>query len=108
MDFMAHINDTRDQMPGIVVKNPTPEELSDLIWVDMQEQIQGKPRSVTAIDFRQPQKGLTLRTFKYRHPKKNSPLNTIINTVFDYQTLPDLVVNPSCRSGVFRSRNWQP
>ena len=55
-DFMEHINDTRDELPSLPV-----------------------------IDLRQPQNGFALRTFRKRHPLKNSPLKKVIAAVYNIQ-----------------------
>ena len=82
-DFMAHINDTRNELPGIVVKNPNGEEMSLYTMASVQDQIMGKTPPRVTFDLRKPQNGLALRTFRKRHPLKNSPLKTVIAAVCD-------------------------
>jgi hypothetical protein len=81
-DVMAHINDTCDELPGIVIKNSKPKELHTLTMASVCNQIQGKQPPRVSIDFRQPQKGLALRTFRKRHPLRKSPQREIITTVY--------------------------
>src|SRR5664280_260153 len=79
---MEHMNDTPENLPGIVVKNPTPEELRRLTMASVCDQIQGKQPPLVSIDFRQPQTGLALRTFRKRHPLRKPPQREIIITVY--------------------------
>ena len=94
--FVTHINDTREELPGIVVKPQTPEELSSLMQADVWMQTQSaSPRRITEgrdaqgktyaqiqtpstpgkktapvfVDLRGPQKGISLRTFRTRYPR---------------------------------------
>ena len=43
----------------------------------------GKTPPRVTFDLREPQNGLALRTFRKRHPLKNSPLKTVIEAVYD-------------------------
>lgn len=79
---MEHMNDTPENLPGIVVKNPTPEELRRLTMASVCDQSQGKQPPRVSIDFRQPQKGLALRTFRKRHPLRKPPQRGIIAAVY--------------------------
>jgi hypothetical protein len=112
-DIMTHINDTREKLPGLVVQNPTPEQLQGIFLADLERQIlrtstgrsssaaPGAPSpgprawsSVGAdtsrrpkgplicIDYREPQEGLALRTFRNRHPLRQSPQREIVATVY--------------------------
>ena len=102
-DIMAHINDTREKLPGIVIKPRTPDELRRTIEADVCIQMHsGNPRRCTEtrdaqgrthvhiqgeganqiIDFRDPQDGLALRTFRNRHPLRKSPQREIVATVY--------------------------
>jgi hypothetical protein len=84
-NFMEHINDTRDALPGIVVKNPTGEEMNLYAMAGVQDQIMGKTPPLVTFDLRKPQTGLALRTFRKRHPLKNSPLKKVIQAVYHVQ-----------------------
>jgi excisionase family DNA binding protein len=102
-DIMAHINDTREKLPGIVFKPRTPDELRRAVEADACIQMNsGNPRRFTEtrdaqgrthvhiqgqganqiIDFREPQDGLALRTFRNRHPLRKSPQREIVATVY--------------------------
>ena len=81
-DFLAHINDTREKLPGIVVKNPTSEELQNLTLASFCSQNAGKNWPLVTLDFRQPQDGLTLRTFRRRHPLRQQQQRDIVNAVY--------------------------
>jgi excisionase family DNA binding protein len=67
-NILAHINDTRETLPGIVVKNPTPAELQRIIIGSIYAHMHGKKPLPSSLDFRQPQNGLKLRTFRNLHP----------------------------------------
>jgi hypothetical protein len=106
-NFMEHINDTRDELPPNTIKAHTPEDIRRAMEADYwqkQKLVQGEINqfffsagnpvetkkadvlpSLPVIDFRQPQDGLALRTFRNRHPLKQSPQKEIIETVFDIQ-----------------------
>jgi hypothetical protein len=81
-NIMEHINDKREKLPGIVVQNPRSEELHAITLASVCDQIQAKEPPLVCIDFRQPQKGLTLRTFRNRHPLRKSPQREIIAMVY--------------------------
>jgi hypothetical protein len=102
-DIMAHINDTGEQLPGIVIKPKTPDELRRAIeadvWLQMHsatprrsiETIDAQGRTSVRIegqganriiDLRAPQDGLALRTFRRRHPFRKSPQRDIVTTVY--------------------------
>ena len=76
-DLITHINDIRqDPPPGFtVVNNPTPEELEMMTLAGVHDRRQGRRLPYVIISFRQPQPGLSLRTFKSRYPKnKQKPI----------------------------------
>jgi len=81
-DILAHINGTRETLRGIVVQNPTPEELRKLTLASVCGQIGGKKPPVVTVDFRQPQGGLRLRTFRNRHPRRQHPQSEIVASVY--------------------------
>jgi len=88
-NLITHINDTREKLPGIVVKPQTLEELSGLMQADVWMQThsptplritegrdaQGKTYAriegggVQFVDLRGPQKGISIRTFRTRYPR---------------------------------------
>jgi len=84
-DIMKHLNDTWEKLPGIVVKNPTEEEMRHITMASVQDEIMGKPPTLVTFDLRQPQNGLALRTVRNRHPLKKSPQKEIIAAVYDVQ-----------------------
>lgn len=81
-NIMEHINDTREKLPGIVVKNPTEEEMRLYTMASVQDQIMGKTPPLVTFDLRAPQNGLRLRTFRHRHPLKQSPQKEIVAMVY--------------------------
>jgi hypothetical protein len=102
-DMMAHISDTREQLPGIVIKPRTADELRRVVEADVCIQMHSaNPRRTTEtrdaqgrkhvhiegqganqiIDLRKPQDGLPLRTFRRRHPAKQSPHPEIVAAVY--------------------------
>ena len=76
-DLMAHLNDTMEQLPGIVVKNPTPEQMRLINWPSRRVK---HPRVI--LDFRKPQKGLARRTAQKRYPRTQQPQCEIRAAVF--------------------------
>jgi len=94
-NIMEHINDTRDKLPGIVVNNPTPEELQSITLASVCDQMQGKQPPLVLIDLRRPQRGLALRTFRERHPLRESPQREIVATVYGTKdSIPSAVDRP--------------
>jgi hypothetical protein len=81
-NIMEHINDTRDELPGIVVKNPTGEEMGLYTMASVQDQMMGKSPPLVTFDLRAPQNGLRLRTFRNRHPLKHPQQRQIVATVY--------------------------
>ena len=91
-DLMTHINDTRHQIPLDTVKAHTPEELRRAVEADYwrnQNRIQSEINkcffaaentdetkqinalhSLPVIDLREPQNGISLRTFRTRYPRQ--------------------------------------
>jgi hypothetical protein len=87
--FVTHINNTREELPGIVVKPQTREELSSLMQADVWTQMHSvSPRRITQgrdaqgrtfariegggiqfVDLRGPQEGISIRTFRTRYPR---------------------------------------
>jgi len=87
-DMMAHINDTREQLPGIVVKNPTGEEMRRITMASVCDQIAGKKPLLVTFDLRLPQHVLARRTVQKRHPQKKYPQKIIVARV--YRIRPDI------------------
>jgi hypothetical protein len=81
-DMLAHINDTREILPGIVVQRPTSEKLRTMTLASVYSSLHGTPAQPVTIDFRQPQDGLPLRTFRRRHPSRQSPQKDIVVAVY--------------------------
>ena len=71
-NFVEHINDTREKVPGTVIKNPTSDQIRNVVQTSVQNAIWGKKASDITLDFRQPQDGLALRTFRKRYPRKRT------------------------------------
>jgi hypothetical protein len=80
-DISQHINDTRERLPGIVVRPKTPEELRRVVRACIY--LTNEQRAGITIDLRQPQDGLPLRTFRNRHPLRKSPQRDIVKEVYD-------------------------
>ena len=94
-DMMAHINDTWEQLPGIVVKNPTPEQMRRMTIASVQDQIAGKPPLPFVLDLRTPQEGLARRTVQERHPQKQQTQRDIITGIYRVRaTSPSAVEKP--------------
>jgi len=70
-DLMTHINDTRDKPPDgfTIVNNPEPEEMHMMTLASVQDQSQRKLPPRILVNFRQPQNGISLRTFRTRYPR---------------------------------------
>lgn len=123
-DLMTHINDTRETLPGTVVKPQTAEELRGLmqadVWVQMQSasprritegrdaqgrtyariQTESAPRAKTAplyVDLRQSQNGICLRTLRTRYSRAKQ--KTIIGKVRRILFAP-----PSSKEEVWRGK----
>jgi hypothetical protein len=85
---MAHINDTGEKLSGIVVKPKTAEEFGHVL--QMSVFLKDEQRASSFIDLRQAQDGLSLRTFRRRHPAKESPQRDIVATVYGaFGSLPE-------------------
>jgi len=106
-DLMTHINDTREEMPLGTAKTNTPKELRLAVEADYWQKrnsvqselnkcfftagnsVETKQTNalpgLPVIDLRQPQDGLSLRTFRNRHPMKKSPQKEIIEAIYDVQ-----------------------
>jgi hypothetical protein len=78
-DMTTHINDTHEQLPGIVVAHPTPEQMRRIILgsvsstMSRKQAPQSPPRReapLVTLDFRRPQVGLARRTAQRRFPQK--------------------------------------
>jgi hypothetical protein len=82
MDMMAHINDTRDRIPGTVVKNPKQEVVRFITLKSVSDRIAGKKPPLVTLDFQQPQKGLKRRAVQKRHPQKQRAQRTIVADVY--------------------------
>ena len=83
-DLITHINDTReDPPPGFTfVKNPSPDESDMITMASVQNQMQGKPPIPIIIDFRQPQPGISLRTFRTRYPRDDQkPIIALVRKI---------------------------
>jgi len=81
-DFMAHINDTRERLPGIVVKNPTGKEACRISMAGMCDQIAGEKALPVTLDSRQAQGRLARRTVQKRHPQKRLAQKAIVAGVY--------------------------
>ena len=83
-NLVEHINDTRDALPQgfAVINSPTPEQMERLTYMSVCAQMQGKPPPPVIMDFRHPQNGLPLRTFRSRHPRRNARQTEIIKAIY--------------------------
>jgi len=82
-DFAAHINGTREALPGRVVKAESHEQLRRMTAESVDNQIAREERGpLITIDFRQPQVGRKLRTYRKLYPAKQKPLRKIVAQVY--------------------------
>jgi hypothetical protein len=106
-NIMEHINDTRDELPGIVVKNPTGEEMHLYTMASVQDQMTGKTPPLVTFDLREPQNGLALRTFRKRHPLKKSPQREIVAEVYGVRdSIPGTDERPHSGKTPVRDSEW--
>lgn len=86
-NFVEHINDTREALPKgfAAINNPTPEQIEWITLGSVYDQMLGKPPPPIMFDFRKPQHGLPLRTFRHRHPLRKSPQKEIIQAIENAQ-----------------------
>lgn len=128
-DFVAHINDTKDDLPPSTIRAHTPEDLRDAAFADYwrkknlgQSEINkwfstaGNPDETTKtfalpslpmIDTRQPQDGLKLRTFRNRHPLRRDPQKTVIAAVYGQDNIPGADEQPHSGKTPIRDSNFR-
>lgn len=88
-DLMAHINDTGEQLPGIVIKNPRAEELRKITMASVYHSIAGRTVPLVTLDFRQKQNGLARRTVQKRYPQKQHTQKAIVAGIYQIRaTIP--------------------
>jgi hypothetical protein len=85
--MVAHVNDTGEQLPGMVVRHPTSEKMKSIAL----RSVFCKATPQVMLDFRLPQTGLARRTAQKRYPQKQQAQRRITASVFGIAaTAPDL------------------
>lgn len=83
-NMTSQINDSPEQLPGVIVKPQNHEQLRRLVNAAVCDNFANRKSPDVTLDFRKPQAGLSLRTFRDRFPKKQK--QNIIGTVYRAET----------------------
>jgi hypothetical protein len=87
-DIIAHMNDTGEELPGIVVRAQSTEQLRKITLASVCDYVRGKTPPLLALDFRQPQPGTARRTVQTRHPLKQQTQREIVGSVYGIRISP--------------------
>jgi excisionase family DNA binding protein len=81
-DITIHVNDVPEELPGIIVKQPTAKQMREITMGSVYAQISGQKQPLVTFDFRMPQAGIAARTVKKRYPKKDQRQRDMIAGVY--------------------------